>query len=346
MKNICLLLIALTAPFFLLSADKGPEVCPAGNLPILEINGVKLAMADLEQKDPAALFQARSAYYDAERKAIDEFVAKDLLEEQAKRENLTVDQLIEKHVGSTLPKDPSEEALRVYYEGVDTKQPYEAVRQQIIDAIRQRRLSKAKTDYLQSLRKQASITVLLQAPRADISVKNVAVRGTVHAPVTIVEYADYECPYCQQVQPVLTQVEKAYAGQVAFIYKDFPLPMHSHAQKAAEASRCAEAQGKYWEYHDILYEDKQLEVPALKESARKLKLDEASFASCLDSGAAVKSVKESADEGQSLGIQGTPTFFINGRYYNGALTFDRLRAAIDEELGKSQSKLPPQVASR
>lgn len=346
MKKTYLLVTALAATSFLIAADKGTEVCPAGNLPILEINGVKLAMADLEQKDPAALFQARNTYYEAERKAIDEFVAKDLLEEQAKRENLTVDQLLEKHVTSTLPKDPSEEALHVYYEGVDTKQPYEAVRQQIIDAIRQRRLAKAKTAYLQSLRSQAKIEVLLQAPRADISLTNVAVRGKTHAPVTIVEYADYECPYCQQVQPVLAQIEKSYAGQVAFVYKDYPLPMHPHAQKAAEASRCAEAQGKYWEYHDLLYADKQLEIPGLKESARKLKLDENAFSTCLDSGAAMKSVKETADEGQSLGIQGTPTFFINGRYYNGALTLDRMRAAVEEELGKTQTPGQPQVASR
>jgi protein-disulfide isomerase len=322
------------APFCLLAANKGAEVCTVGNTAVLEINGTKLSLADLEQRDPAALFPARNVYYDAQRKAIDEFVAKDLLEEQAKREHVTVDQLLDKHVTSMLPKDPPEEALEVYYEGLDTDKPYQAVRSQILSAIRQRRLAKAKAAYLQSLRTQANISVLLQAPRAEISMKDVALRGPVQAPVTVVEYADYECPYCQQIQPALNKLEKEYEGKVAFAYKDYPLPMHSHAQKAAEASRCAEAQGKYWQYHDSLFADKQLEVPALKESARKLNLDETAFGECLDSGASANFIKLSSEEAEALGIQGTPTFFINGRILNGTLSYDHLKAAIEEELGK------------
>src|SRR5947209_1635059 len=189
-RNVFLILGALIAPLSLLAADKAADLCPAGTPAILEINGTKLTLADLEQKDPAALFPARSAYYDAQRKAIEEFVGKELIEEQAKREHLTVDQLIDKHVTSTLPKDPPEEALHVYYEGVDTTQPYEAVRDQIVAAIRQRRMAKAKAAYLQTLRSQANVAVLLQAPRADISMKNVVLRGPGQAPVSIVEYAD------------------------------------------------------------------------------------------------------------------------------------------------------------
>ncbi|MBV9268437.1 MAG: DsbA family protein [Acidobacteriaceae bacterium] len=345
MKLTFLVAAALAAPLVILAADKPGDVCAVTDSAVLEINGTKLSLADLEHKDPSLLFSARSTYYEAQRKAIDAFVDQYLLEQQAKTEGLTVAQLLEKHVNSTIAKDPSEEALHVYYEGVDTNQPYEAVRGQIVEALRQRRIAKAKAAYIQSLHNKAEIAVLLAAPRAQISLKDVDFRGPQNAQVTLVEYADYECPYCQQAQPALNKLEEAFKGKIAFVYKDMPLPMHAHAQKAAEASRCAEAQGKYWEYHDMLYANKQLDVPSLKTAARQLKLDEGKFDTCLDSGATVSSIKASSDEATALGVQGTPTIFINGRYYNGALTYDKLQAAVEEELRKT-AEPSAQIAKR
>src|SRR4029078_12864421 len=128
-------------------------------------------------------------------------------------------------------------------------------------------------------------------------------RGPQNARVILTEYADYECPYCQQVQPTLNKLEKQFKGKLAFAYKDFPLSMHPNAQKAAEATRCAQAQGKYWEYHDLLAANKQLEVPALKAQARQLKRDGERFDRCLDKGETEEAVKAHAAEAQSLGLQ-------------------------------------------
>src|SRR5581483_11598591 len=147
-------------------------------------------------------------------------------------------------------------------------------------------------------------------PRAEIGLKDTPVRGATQPRVTIVEYADYECPYCQQAQPVLQQLETEFQGKVVFAFKDFPLPMHPDAQKAAEATHCAAAEGRYWEYHDLLFAKRQLDVPALKMFARDLKLDGAAFDKCLDSGATSDAVKAQSAEAQSLGLQGTPTIFI------------------------------------
>ncbi len=306
-----------------------------GSPVVVEIDGVKLTLSDLERKKPSGLFNARNSFYEAERKAVDEFVSDYLLERQAQREHITVAELLERHVNSAIPKDPSDEALRVYYEGLDNVLPYEQVKDQIVQHLRERRIAKSKTDYMLSLRSQAAVEIRLTPPRATVALKDASVRGRADAPVRIIEYADYECPYCQQIQPTLDRLEAEFKGKLAFAYKDVPLPMHVHAQKAAEASHCAGNQGKYWEFHDLLYKTKKLDIPDLKEGARTLDLDAAAFEKCLTSGEHSERVKAQLAEGQSLGLQGTPTFFINGRVFSGVLTYEQLASVVEEELRSS-----------
>jgi protein-disulfide isomerase len=284
------------------------------------------------------LFQARNSFFEAEKKAVDEYIEDYLLERQAQKENLTVDKLLELHVNSTIAKDPDDAALRVYYEGVDTTEPFEAVRDKILDHVRQRRLAKAKAAYMQTLRSQAKISVEVQAPRIQISLTNTPVRGPVAAPVTLVEFADYECPYCQQIQPTLDRLETEFKGRLAFAYKDMPLPMHAHAEKAAEASQCAALQGKYWEYHDLIEKTKALEVPQLKAGAGQLGLETAAFDKCLDSGERAGAVKSTMDEAVKLGLQGTPSFFLNGRFISGGMSYDQMRQLVEDELKRSSAQ--------
>lgn len=323
------------------TTDTRPQSSPV----LVEINGRTVTLAEFEQKRPNAMFQARNTYFEAQRKATEEFVDEYLLEEQAKKQNISVSELLKREVDSKVAKDPSEEALRVYYEGVDTTEPYEAVRGKIIDALRQRRAAKIKAAYMQSLRSQAKIAFRLSPPRAPISLAGTPVRGAAGVPVTLVEFADYECPYCQQIQPVLDKLEAEYKGKLAFAYKDFPLSIHPNAQKAAEATRCAEAQDKYWAFHDALVAKKQFEVPVLKQLARELKLDGQKFDKCLDSGEKTDAVKAHAAEAQGLGVQGTPTFFMNGRYVSGAISYETLRAMVEEELAGA-SRVPRETAKR
>lgn len=331
MRGFLLILGMSAMAFPALAAEPNGAVRPSSADVLFEINGVKVTLHDFEQKFPTALFQARNSFFDAQKKAIDEYFSEYLLEAQAKKENVTVPQLLDRHVNSKIAPDPSEETLRVYYEGIDTTETYEAVRVKIIDALKQRRIQKLKTAYLQSLRSQANIAIRLAPPRAPLSVKDTPVRGASSAPLTLIEYADYECPYCQQIKPMLDKVEAEYKGKITFAFKDFPLPMHANAQKAAEATRCAQSQGKYWEFHDLLFEKKQMDIPSLKGLARELKLDGSAFDKCVDSGEKADAVKAHLAEAQALGLQGTPTFFVNGRLFSGT-SYDALRAIIDEEL--------------
>lgn len=330
-KTVVTALALFTATLCASGATPADGPGSGSDVVLVEMNGVQITQADLELKRPAAMFQARTNFYEAERKALVELVDEQLLEQQAAKERLTVPQLLERHVDSTIAKDPSEEALHVYYEGVDTTEPYESVRGKILDALRQRRIAKAKAAYMQTLRAETPVIFRFAPPRAPISMTDVPVRGVSSARLTLLEFADYQCPYCQQIQPVLSRIETEFKDQLAFAYKDYPLSMHPDAPKAAEAAHCAGAQGKFWEYHDLVFANKRLDVANLKNDARDLKLDTAAFDACLDKGQTAGMIKDESNEAQTLGLQGTPTLFINGRYIKD-ITYEGIRGVISEEL--------------
>ena len=170
--------------------------------------------------------------------------------------------------------------------------------------------------------------------RTMVSADGFPTRGPAGAPVTIVEFADFQCPYCKQMVKPLEQLLKTYGDSVRLVYRQFPIAsIHPEAQKAAEASLCASAQGKFWEMHDALYADQQgLDVPSLRKTARSLGLNGAKFDSCLDSEQFASEIKIDLEAGRSAGITGTPGFFINGRFLSGIQRFESMAAIIEDEL--------------
>ena len=295
---------------------------------IAEVGGQTLTFEDLQQQQGGKLLQARYQYYMNQRKVLDQLIDDKLIEIEAKNRQLSADQLLNTVVYKDL-KDPTEDQLQVYYEGMEATEPYESVRDRVLEHIRGLRKEKARAAYVKQLRSSASVQVLLAPPFADVNLQDAYVHGTKNPPVTLVEFADYECPYCQKITPELQKLEKEYGDQLAVVYKDFPLPMHRTSQKAAEAARCAGQQGKFWEYHDVLFYSKQLQVADLKADARVLKLDGDRFDKCLDDGAETAPVKKSLEEAQKLGLTGTPSFFVNGHFFSGAADYAVLKEMVD-----------------
>src|SRR5262249_49339264 len=153
-------------------------------------------------------------------------------------------------------------------------------------------------------------------------------------PITIVEFSDFQCPYCQGVEPTLKQLLAKYEGRVSLGYRDFPLSqIHPQAQLAAEASRCAAEQARFWEYHDLLFANQSmLQEPGLIESARRLGLDEKLFASCLTSGKFRSQVQSDYQDGLKAGVTGTPAVFINGIFLSGNQPIADFSRIIEDEL--------------
>ncbi|HEY6768520.1 MAG TPA: thioredoxin domain-containing protein [Candidatus Sulfotelmatobacter sp.] len=307
---------------------------------VAEVGGVKVTMGELEQEESNKLLSAHYTYYQAEAKALEELVDKRVLEQKAKSEGLTTEQLINRDIRSQV-KDPTEDQMKVFYEGLDTEQPYEAVRGKILDKIRDVRLNRATAAYVRALRAETPVFIALAPPHVSVDTANAAATVGPKAPVvTLVEFADYECPYCQKVAADLKKLQADMGDKVALSYKDFPLPMHSRAEKAAEAGRCAAKQGKFWELHDEMFQTHSLEVVSIKDQAHKLGLDSALFDKCLDSGEEAAAVEQDRKEGVKLGITGTPSFFINGHFLSGALDYASLKKVVDQQLAEAQGQSP------
>jgi protein-disulfide isomerase len=157
--------------------------------------------------------------------------------------------------------------------------------------------------------------------------------GPATAPVTIVEFSDFQCPFCSRLTPTLDQVKKKYGDKVRIVFRQFPLPMHQNAQKAAEAALCANDQGKFWQLHDAMFGNQAaLGVDQLKAKAVELGLKADDFNKCLDSGAKVAVVEADKKAGSEAGVNGTPAMFINGRFLSGAVPLEQVTSVIDDEL--------------
>lgn len=298
---------------------------------VAEINGRKVTADEFEQKEAGKLLQAKYKYYLAQRDALEQFVDDELLDMQAKKEGISLDELFKRHVALNIP-EPTEDQLRFYYEGVQTDESYETARPNIIDTVHQLRLKKAQAAYIADLRAQYGVVFELATPSAHVELANAQRIGSEKAPVQIIEFADYECPYCQKVNDDLKKLREQFGDQVSLVYKDFPLPMHPLAARAAEAARCAGEQGKFWEFHDSLFQSKKLHTTEMKQEARAEKLDGDRFDKCLDSGSEAALVKKDSQEAQKLGLQGTPSFFINGHFMTGSVGYEKLRATVLQAL--------------
>lgn len=199
-----------------------------------------------------------------------------------------------------------------------------------------------KGEQTAQIQQQEPKAIILGAEeQKEISKNAPAVKGAEDAKVTIVEFSEYQCPFCKRyVDEAYQQIMKNYGDKIRYIFRDYPLPFHNHAQITAEAARCAGEQEKYWPYHDLLF-DKQTEWSTLENSketligyAAKLGLNQEQFRTCLESSKYAQTVKDDVALGKKMGVSGTPSFFINGKQLVGAQPFEVFKAVIEEELNK------------
>ena len=192
--------------------------------------------------------------------------------------------------------------------------------------------------YMNELRREAvdDVVVTLEPPRQAIEVlAEDPVRGPETAPIEIVEFSDFECPYCQRATNTIARILDEFGDQIRFVYQDYPLPSHPNAFKAAEAGNCANDQGEFWPFHDRLFESQgSLDVASLKTYASELGLEAEAFAACLDSGRHASRVERDLEIGSGYGVSSTPTLFVNGRAVVGAMPYESFVEIIQEELSR------------
>jgi protein-disulfide isomerase len=284
------------------------------------VAGQPVSEQELTETIGPQLMQLRNQEYELKSKALDNLIRQKLVDAEAERRGVTAVKLMEQDVDSKVG-EPSDLEVEAYFWGQNRAGArLEDVKEQFRATLKQVRVQKARQAYADSLRAKADVAVMLRAPKVDVTYDQMRIKGNPQAPITIVEFADYQCPYCKKTEETIREVLAKYRGRVKFAYLDFPLEMiHSQAEKAAEAARCAGEQGKFWEYHDALFLDQsKLDDSSLNDRAHDLRLDEKAFHSCLTSGKFRSSIESDVHQGTRIGVNGTPAYFINGIFLNGA----------------------------
>ena len=311
---------------------------------VAEIGGQPITLKDVDAKweefDAAERARIVQATYQNRRNMLDLIVGDRLIESAAKAAGQSVAAFLEQDGAKRLPAITENDIATFYEQNKDRVQgrTIDQLRGEIKPFLENRRTLQARAMLVEELKAKggAAVKVMLDPPRYTVPVSaDDPMRGNAAAPVTIVEFSDYQCPFCARVNPTLAKVRETYGDRVRIVFKDYPLSNHPQAPKAAEAARCAGEQSKYWEMHDAMFANQRaLEVPALKQTARAIGLNGTSFDQCLDSGKWAATVRSGSQLGDKMGVNSTPTLYVNGRALIGAMPFENFKSIIDEELAK------------
>jgi protein-disulfide isomerase len=323
-------------------AQKVPATSPT---PAARVGDEVITIEELEQAVKPQLAKLEEQRYEILDQRLDQLIGERLLAQEAKRRSVSVEQLLKTEVLAKAPDIPDSEVTafinqnRARLPKMDEKE----LRLKVWDHLRSQKVNEQRQSYVQALRGQGQVTVLLQEPvsaRYDVSGDRGFSRGPKNAPVTIVEFSDFQCPFCKTATATIKQVLDKYPDKVRLVFRDYPLAsIHPQAPKAHEAARCAADQAKFWEYHDVLFErSPKATLQDLKQYAQDLKLDATAFDQCLDSGKYTAEVDKDFQEGVGLGLTGTPSFFINGKQIVGAQPLAAFQKVVDGELAKVAAK--------
>ena len=337
MKKIAL--VASVSVLFLIAVFVIQRQQAAGG-PLAEVDGVPVTAQEVDKAIGAPLVKLQEQIYNLKRQKLEELINATLLTREARKRGLSVPALLDAEVTSKLALI-TEQEVETFYEKNKARVPGDpdAARQQIRIHLQNEKITAKKQEYFQLLRSKAKIAVHLEPPpihRVEVATDGAPFKGSARAPVTMVKFEDFHCPFCKNAQPTVAQVLAKYGNKVRLVHRDFPIDsIHPAARKAHEAARCANEQGKFWRYHDVLYANApKADVADLKSYAKEVGLDVPAFEKCVASGKFRDAVQKDVDEGTRLGVNGTPSFFINGRLLSGAEPFERFATIIEEEISR------------
>jgi protein-disulfide isomerase len=310
--------------------------------PLAEVNAEAITTEDLREALGVKLAKLEGQIYAVKRQQLDTLIEEKLLAHEATKRGMSVPALLDAEVTGKVSL-VTETEVEAFYKANKTRLRGDKAeaRQKIRAALQGKKLAAQRKQFVSVLRSQTTVVDNLQLPpitRVEVSTDEGAVRGMAEAPVTLVEFSDFHCPFCKRVQPTLEKLLVKYPKQVKLVFRDFPLDkLHPQAREAAEAARCAKKQGKFWEYHDLLFATAPRASPKdLETYAHQVGIDGRQFVLCLSDGGPQAAVQQDVEEGSRLGITGTPMFFINGRPLSGALPLERFVQVIEEELAQAQ----------
>lgn len=299
---------------------------------VAKFDGREISLDDLEKSSPE-IYSARLEVYKAQKSALDEFIRNQVLEGLAKKSGKSMDEFMRGEMESAKKKisDKEVEAFLKSRNIPDTNKVPAEVRDQVRGLLHVQKIVSAAT-------RSNQVEFYLKRPKAsplDFKLDGEATWGSADAPITVIEYADFQCYYCGKARERLNELKKIYGKKLRIVYKHFPLPNHTEARPAAEASMCVNEQGseKFWKFYDIVYDNQKAWTKEdFKEYAKKSGADVKKFEECFDAKKYAPVVDASLAEGQRLGINSTPSFFVNSQLVKGAQPIAEFREIIDESV--------------
>ncbi len=298
-----------------------------GGKVLARVNGVEITATAVEEMIAGQLLKLDRDRHDVIGNAVESQVRDTLIGAEAEKRGMSKEELVEAEVSAKLAEVPAAE-VEAFYQA--RKQQIRAPKEQVEGQIRK---ILSYEGYIGALKAAAEIEILTDPFRVKVAAVGPS-KGPADAPVTIVEFSDFECPFCGRVNPSIEKIRDAYGDKVKVVFRQFPLDIHPNARKAGEAALCADEQDKFWPMHDAMFGDqKNLAVDGLKSLAAGIAdLDASAFNTCLDSGKFADTVEKDMKEGARAGVSSTPAFFINGRHLSGAQPYENFAEIIDDEL--------------
>ena len=297
--------------------------------------------SEVEEHIRAKLIEIENERYEALKEGLDEMVSEELMAQEAKARGITPEKLEEAEVTSKIAAPTDAEVQKVYDENKQALggQSLDQVKPRIVAYLQQQKSEERSTAFVNELKAKYKTSTALRPPVVKVAADGRPAKGPDTAPVTIIEFSDYQCPFCKRAEQSVEQVVKVYGDKIKLVYRDYPLPMHPNARPASEAAACANAQGKFWEYHKKLFDNQTaLEADKLKAYAKELGMDSAKFDKCFDGKEFKAKIDQDIEAASKVGVTGTPAFFINGRMLSGAQPFEKFKEVIDDELATAGSK--------
>jgi protein-disulfide isomerase len=314
-----------------------PPVTAADRARVLaEVNGKQITMGDIENSLQPLIFNVQEQVYALRKQDLDVKVNDTLLAQEAQKRQVTTRALLDTEVMAKVPRVTEAQAQAFYNENKDRiSGDFAQTKALIIQYMQEAKEHDATLAFADQLRRASKVEINLSAPESpvfQISTDDQPSKGNPQARVTIVEFTDYQCPSCALQHPVVERIIKEFGDRVRLVVRDFPLSQHADAPKAAEAAEAAREQGKYWEYTAVLFRNQSaLSVDKLKQYATELGLDRARFDSSLDSGKFADKVQRDVLDGRKLGVNGTPTLYVNGKRVSDR-SYEALKATIESSL--------------
>lgn len=313
---------------------------PADEKVVAVVNGRKITQSEVDASVTSQLFPLQQQIHALRKAALDNIVLRTILEDEAKKKGVSVEELRRQLTVGKVEILPSQ-VEQVYLENASAfaaMSPDEAKERLRLDLESQARM-RIYREALAKLKGSSVIDLRLEEPALPTlntggSTPSI---GAKEAAVTITEFSDFQCPYCKESQSAIKQVLERYSNNVRLIFRHLPLDIHPHAFSSAQAAFCAGEQGLFWQYHDALFASPSLAPEALDKLASELRLDIPKFKSCFNSEASRVAVLRDVQEAKRLGISGAPTFIINGKLLRGAPSFEALKTIVERELKSTQS---------